>query len=103
MCSPQALKALHRLPCCNRLRPQKRRPQPNHSRYHYNPAPVVSLTAFPDARDELSIFPRKNARENEAETGSILQAIGFVWVESCPTQVLLPLVGLAADKVIRDR
>ncbi|MFO7901023.1 MAG: hypothetical protein ACQESR_19865 [Planctomycetota bacterium] len=24
-------------------------------------------------------------------------------MESCPTQAVLPLVGLAADKVIRDR
>ncbi|MFO7907952.1 MAG: hypothetical protein ACQESR_29370 [Planctomycetota bacterium] len=33
----------------------------------------------------------------------ILQAVGFVRVESCPTQAVLPLVGLTADKVIRDR
>ncbi|MFO7907951.1 MAG: hypothetical protein ACQESR_29365 [Planctomycetota bacterium] len=31
------------------------------------------------------------------------QAAGFVRVESCPTEAVLPLVGLAADKVIRDR
>ncbi|MFO7906473.1 MAG: hypothetical protein ACQESR_06375 [Planctomycetota bacterium] len=33
----------------------------------------------------------------------ILQAVGLVRVESCSTQAVLPLVGLAADKVIRDR
>ncbi|MFO7908131.1 MAG: hypothetical protein R6U98_36160 [Pirellulaceae bacterium] len=33
----------------------------------------------------------------------IFQAVGFVRVESCPTQAVLPLVGLAADKIIRDR
>ncbi|MFO7906636.1 MAG: hypothetical protein ACQESR_29825 [Planctomycetota bacterium] len=29
----------------------------------------------------------------------IFQAVAFFWVESCPTQAVLPLVGLAADKV----
>ncbi|MGM0487374.1 MAG: hypothetical protein ACQESR_11520, partial [Planctomycetota bacterium] len=33
----------------------------------------------------------------------IFQAVGFFGVESCPTQAVLPLVGLAAEKVIRDR
>ncbi|MFO7905060.1 MAG: hypothetical protein R6U98_20515 [Pirellulaceae bacterium] len=33
----------------------------------------------------------------------IFQAVGFFRVESCPTQAVLPLVGLAAEKVIRDR
>ncbi|MFO7906241.1 MAG: hypothetical protein ACQESR_14330 [Planctomycetota bacterium] len=37
-----------------------------------------------------------------AARGDILQAVGFVAVESCPTQAVLRLVGLAADKVIRD-
>ncbi|MGM0491272.1 MAG: hypothetical protein ACQESR_31475, partial [Planctomycetota bacterium] len=32
----------------------------------------------------------------------IFQAVGFFRVESCPTQAVLPLVGLAAEKVIRD-
>ncbi|MFW6172079.1 MAG: hypothetical protein ACODAD_16455 [Planctomycetota bacterium] len=32
----------------------------------------------------------------------IFQAVGFFRVESCPTQAVLPLVGLAADKIIRD-
>ncbi|MFO7905071.1 MAG: hypothetical protein ACQESR_06630 [Planctomycetota bacterium] len=32
----------------------------------------------------------------------IFQAVGFVRVESCPTQAVLPWVGLAAEKVIRD-
>ncbi|MGM0488387.1 MAG: hypothetical protein ACQESR_16715, partial [Planctomycetota bacterium] len=31
------------------------------------------------------------------------QAVGFFRVESGPTQAVLPLVGLAAEKVIRDR
>ncbi|MFO7905642.1 MAG: hypothetical protein ACQESR_08940 [Planctomycetota bacterium] len=33
----------------------------------------------------------------------IFQAVGFGRVESCPTQAVLPLVGLAADQAIRDR
>ncbi|MFO7907878.1 MAG: hypothetical protein R6U98_34860, partial [Pirellulaceae bacterium] len=33
----------------------------------------------------------------------IFQAVGFSRVEGCPTQAVLPLVGLAAEKVIRDR
>ncbi|MFO7907430.1 MAG: formylglycine-generating enzyme family protein [Pirellulaceae bacterium] len=33
----------------------------------------------------------------------IFHAVGFFRVESCPTQAVLPLVGLAAEKVIRDR
>ncbi|MGM0486466.1 MAG: hypothetical protein ACQESR_06865 [Planctomycetota bacterium] len=33
----------------------------------------------------------------------VFQAVGFVREESCPTQAVRPLVGLAADKVIRDR
>ncbi|MGM0487791.1 MAG: hypothetical protein ACQESR_13660 [Planctomycetota bacterium] len=33
----------------------------------------------------------------------ILQAVGFVRVETRSTQAVLPLVGLAADKVVRDR
>ncbi|MFO7904288.1 MAG: hypothetical protein ACQESR_15115 [Planctomycetota bacterium] len=33
----------------------------------------------------------------------ILQAVGCVRVESCPTHAVLPLVGLAAGNVIRDR
>ncbi|MFO7905882.1 MAG: hypothetical protein ACQESR_31200 [Planctomycetota bacterium] len=32
----------------------------------------------------------------------ILQAVGFVRMESCSTQAVLPLVGLATDKVIPD-
>ncbi|MFO7901710.1 MAG: hypothetical protein ACQESR_07025 [Planctomycetota bacterium] len=35
--------------------------------------------------------------------GLISQAVGFFRAESCPTQAVLPLVGLAAEKVIRDR
>ncbi|MFO7907973.1 MAG: hypothetical protein ACQESR_00840 [Planctomycetota bacterium] len=33
----------------------------------------------------------------------IFQAVELVRVESCPTQAVLPLVGLAADTFIRDR
>ncbi|MFO7903086.1 MAG: hypothetical protein R6U98_10515 [Pirellulaceae bacterium] len=36
-------------------------------------------------------------------SGNIFQAVGFVRVESCPTQAVLPLVGLAADKITRHR
>ncbi|MFO7866286.1 MAG: hypothetical protein R6V02_05680 [Candidatus Aminicenantes bacterium] len=31
------------------------------------------------------------------------QAVEFFQVESCPTQAVLPLVGLAAGKVVRQR
>ncbi|MFW6171263.1 MAG: hypothetical protein ACODAD_12290 [Planctomycetota bacterium] len=34
---------------------------------------------------------------------NIFQAVGFLRVESCPTPAVLPLVGLPAEKVIRDR
>ncbi|MFO7906319.1 MAG: hypothetical protein R6U98_26915, partial [Pirellulaceae bacterium] len=34
---------------------------------------------------------------------NIFQAVGFFRVERCPTQAVLPLVGLAAENVIRDR
>ncbi|MFO7904309.1 MAG: hypothetical protein R6U98_16720 [Pirellulaceae bacterium] len=33
----------------------------------------------------------------------IFQAVDFFRVESGPTQAVLPLVGLAAEKIIRDR
>ncbi|MGM0490724.1 MAG: hypothetical protein ACQESR_28690, partial [Planctomycetota bacterium] len=33
----------------------------------------------------------------------IFQAVRFFRMECCPTQAVLPLVGLAADTVIRDR
>ncbi|MFO7905948.1 MAG: hypothetical protein ACQESR_09380 [Planctomycetota bacterium] len=33
----------------------------------------------------------------------IFQAVGFFRGESCPTQAALPLLGLAPEKVIRDR
>ncbi|MFO7907330.1 MAG: hypothetical protein R6U98_32075 [Pirellulaceae bacterium] len=35
--------------------------------------------------------------------GTIFQAVGFFRMESYPTQAVLPLVGLAAEKVIHDR
>ncbi|MFW6171797.1 MAG: hypothetical protein ACODAD_15020 [Planctomycetota bacterium] len=35
--------------------------------------------------------------------GDILEAVGFVGMESCPAQAVLPLVGLAADTITRDR
>ncbi|MGM0489268.1 MAG: divalent metal cation transporter [Planctomycetota bacterium] len=38
-----------------------------------------------------------------AHLSVIFQAVGFFRVESCPTQAVLPLVGLATEKVIRDR
>ncbi|MFO7902580.1 MAG: hypothetical protein ACQESR_06555 [Planctomycetota bacterium] len=40
---------------------------------------------------------------NGYDTICIRQAVGCIRVESCPTQAVLPLVGLAAEKVIRDR
>ncbi|MGM0489626.1 MAG: hypothetical protein ACQESR_23055 [Planctomycetota bacterium] len=33
----------------------------------------------------------------------IFQAVGLIGIERCPTQAVLPLVGLAADTLIRDR
>ncbi|MGM0490150.1 MAG: hypothetical protein ACQESR_25770 [Planctomycetota bacterium] len=32
----------------------------------------------------------------------MFQAVGFFRMESCPAQAVLPLVGLATEKVIRD-
>ncbi|MFO7905006.1 MAG: hypothetical protein R6U98_20240 [Pirellulaceae bacterium] len=45
------------------------------------------------------------SRASNATTlpGLIFQAVGFFRVESGPTQAVLPLVGLAAENVIRDR
>ncbi|MFO7907693.1 MAG: hypothetical protein ACQESR_02850 [Planctomycetota bacterium] len=40
--------------------------------------------------------------KNSAQKGIIFQAVGFFRVESCPAQAVLPLVGLATEKVIRD-
>ncbi|MGM0488824.1 MAG: hypothetical protein ACQESR_18960 [Planctomycetota bacterium] len=37
-----------------------------------------------------------------SENSSIFQAVRFLRVERCPTQAVLPLVGLAAEQVIRD-
>ncbi|MGM0488047.1 MAG: hypothetical protein ACQESR_14950 [Planctomycetota bacterium] len=37
------------------------------------------------------------------QRGVLFQAVGLFRVESGPTQAVLPLVGLAAEKVIRDR
>ncbi|MFO7904853.1 MAG: hypothetical protein ACQESR_16025 [Planctomycetota bacterium] len=37
------------------------------------------------------------------EARNVFQAVGLVRGESCPTQPVLPLVGLAADKVIPHR
>ncbi|MFW6171363.1 MAG: hypothetical protein ACODAD_12800 [Planctomycetota bacterium] len=42
-------------------------------------------------------------REGRSELEVIFQAVGFVRVESYPTQAVLPLVGLAANKIVRDR
>ncbi|MFO7903403.1 MAG: hypothetical protein R6U98_12135, partial [Pirellulaceae bacterium] len=42
--------------------------------------------------------------EGDGEQGrSIFQAVGFFRVERGPTQAVLPLVGLATEKVIRHR
>ncbi|MFO7903020.1 MAG: hypothetical protein R6U98_10185 [Pirellulaceae bacterium] len=38
----------------------------------------------------------------EAGEKSIFQAVEFFRMGRCPTQAVLPLVGLAAEKVIRD-
>ncbi|MFO7901212.1 MAG: hypothetical protein R6U98_01005, partial [Pirellulaceae bacterium] len=44
-----------------------------------------------------------DSRRRKSSSTSIFQAVGFFRVESCPTQAVLPLVGLAAEKVTRDR
>ena len=36
------------------------------------------------------------------EAWNIFQAVGLVRMESCLAQAVLPLVGLAADKITRD-
>ncbi|MFO7906083.1 MAG: hypothetical protein R6U98_25720 [Pirellulaceae bacterium] len=38
-----------------------------------------------------------------SDGGFIRQAVGLVRLKSCPTQAVLPFVGLAAVNVIRDR
>ncbi|MFO7905016.1 MAG: hypothetical protein ACQESR_03430 [Planctomycetota bacterium] len=45
----------------------------------------------------------EGARFGLIPRAGIFQAVGFFRVESCPTQAVLPLVGLAAEKAIRDR
>ncbi|MGM0488760.1 MAG: hypothetical protein ACQESR_18635 [Planctomycetota bacterium] len=42
-------------------------------------------------------------RRKSSATGMYFRRLDFFRVESCPTQAVLPLVGLAAEKVIRDR
>ncbi|MGM0487111.1 MAG: hypothetical protein ACQESR_10165, partial [Planctomycetota bacterium] len=44
-----------------------------------------------------------DSRRTKSSATAIFQAVEFVRMESCSTQAVLPLVGLAADKVIRDR
>ncbi|MGM0486266.1 MAG: hypothetical protein ACQESR_05835, partial [Planctomycetota bacterium] len=44
-----------------------------------------------------------DSRRRKSSAPRIIQAVGFLRVERCPTQAVLPLVGLAAEKVIRDR
>ncbi|MGM0491158.1 MAG: hypothetical protein ACQESR_30900, partial [Planctomycetota bacterium] len=44
-----------------------------------------------------------DSRLRKSSATSVFQAVEFFRVESCPTQAVLPLVGLAAEKVIRDQ
>ncbi|MFO7901806.1 MAG: hypothetical protein R6U98_04035 [Pirellulaceae bacterium] len=44
-----------------------------------------------------------DSRRSKSSAPGIFQAVEFFRLESCPTQAVLPLVGLAAEKVIRDR
>ncbi|MFO7908201.1 MAG: hypothetical protein R6U98_36515 [Pirellulaceae bacterium] len=44
----------------------------------------------------------ERARCWETPPAVIFQAVGFFRMESRPTQAVLPLVGLAAEKTIRD-
>ncbi|MGM0488826.1 MAG: hypothetical protein ACQESR_18970, partial [Planctomycetota bacterium] len=55
------------------------------------------------ASTERRVFGGKRYRHRAVCKWYILQAVGFVRVESGPAQAVLPLVGLAADKVIRGR
>ncbi|MFO7907882.1 MAG: hypothetical protein ACQESR_16095 [Planctomycetota bacterium] len=43
------------------------------------------------------------SRSLPAVAAVLFQAVGLFRLERCPTQAVLPLVGLAAEKVIRDR
>ncbi|MFO7902114.1 MAG: hypothetical protein R6U98_05600, partial [Pirellulaceae bacterium] len=44
-----------------------------------------------------------DSRRRKSSATCIFQAVGFFRMGRCPTQAVLPLVGLAAEKVIRDR
>ncbi|MGM0490771.1 MAG: hypothetical protein ACQESR_28935, partial [Planctomycetota bacterium] len=44
-----------------------------------------------------------DSRRRKSSATGIFQAVGFFRVERCSTQAVLPLVGLTAQKVIRDR
>ncbi|MGM0489517.1 MAG: hypothetical protein ACQESR_22495 [Planctomycetota bacterium] len=44
-----------------------------------------------------------DSRRTQSSATGIFQAVECVRLERCPTQAVLPLVGLAADTVIRDR
>ncbi|MFO7906899.1 MAG: hypothetical protein R6U98_29855 [Pirellulaceae bacterium] len=44
-----------------------------------------------------------DSRRRQSSASGIFQAVEFFRVESDPTQAVLPLVGLAAETVIRER
>ncbi|MFO7907373.1 MAG: hypothetical protein R6U98_32295, partial [Pirellulaceae bacterium] len=81
--------------------------------------PLVGLAADTLIRDRyisggrinrgLNAAPRKpssrwsDSRRTHSSATGIIQAVGLTRIERCPTQAVLPLVGLAADTLIRDR
>ncbi|MFO7902879.1 MAG: hypothetical protein R6U98_09475 [Pirellulaceae bacterium] len=62
----------------------------------------LGFSGWKAARRKPSFRWSDSRRTTSSATGPF-QAVGLFRVESCPTQAVLPLVGLAADNVIRDR
>ncbi|MGM0485384.1 MAG: hypothetical protein ACQESR_01290 [Planctomycetota bacterium] len=69
------------------------------------PAPTsgVGQAVIDGARPGMTQGTHRDIHHWLGESPDILQAVGFFRVENCRTQAVLPLVGLAADKVIPDR
>ncbi|MFO7905714.1 MAG: hypothetical protein R6U98_23860, partial [Pirellulaceae bacterium] len=63
---------------------------------------MYSVTS-PPARKRRREQAHRTADRHPTTRIVVFQAVEVVRVESCPTQAVLPLVGLAADTVIRDR
>ncbi|MFO7901678.1 MAG: hypothetical protein R6U98_03370 [Pirellulaceae bacterium] len=61
------------------------------------------MSGWKAARRKPSSRWSDSRRRNSSATGIYFRRLDFFRLESCPTQAVLPLVGLAAEKVIRDR